>query len=126
MIHPSTLATPPLPTAPKDIALKDNIQVHRLSDKGESTYSTNFDSPSPNTSQLAARMKVRRTLRSLGEGGLKGFEEFRKDTSELCSEELHSMTLARLMLISRRVRFIQHGFSAAGHPKLSVPFGASV
>ena len=46
-------------------------------------------SPSPNTSQLAARMKVRRTLRSLGEGGLKGFEEFRKDTSELCSEELH-------------------------------------
>ena len=60
-------------------------------------------SPSPNTSQLAARMKVRRTLRSLGarpsqpkrllrrsrQGGLKGFEEFRKDTSELCSEELH-------------------------------------
>ena len=46
-------------------------------------------SPSPNTSQLAARMKVRRTLRSLGEGGLKGFEEFRKDTSEICSEELH-------------------------------------
>jgi hypothetical protein len=34
-------------------------------------------------------MKVRRTLRGLGEGGLKGFEEFRKDTSELCSEELH-------------------------------------
>ena len=33
---------------------------------------------------------MRRTLRSLGEGGLKGFEEFRKDTSELCSEELHS------------------------------------
>ena len=35
-------------------------------------------------------MKVRRTLRSLGEGGWKGFGEFRKDTSELCSEELHS------------------------------------
>ena len=32
---------------------------------------------------------MRRTLRSLGEGGLKGFEEFRKDTSELCSEELY-------------------------------------
>jgi len=46
-------------------------------------------SPSPNTSQLAARMKARRTLRSLGEGGWKGFGEFRKDTSELCSEELH-------------------------------------
>ena len=30
------------------------------------------------TSQLAARMKVRRTLRSLGEGGWKGFGEFRK------------------------------------------------
>jgi hypothetical protein len=49
-----------------------------------------FYSPSPYTSQLAARMKVRRTLRSLGEGGWKGFGEFRKDTSELCSEELHS------------------------------------
>src|SRR5439155_10135749 len=48
-------------------------------------------SPSPNTSQLAARMKARRTLRSLGEGGWKGFGEFRKDTSELCSEELHSI-----------------------------------
>src|SRR3972149_5211735 len=35
-------------------------------------------------------MKARRTLRSLGEGGWKGFGEFRKDTSELCSEELHS------------------------------------
>ena len=35
-------------------------------------------SPSPNTSQLAARMKVRRTLHSLGEGGWKGFGEFRK------------------------------------------------
>ena len=46
-------------------------------------------SPSPNTSQLAARMKARRTLRSLGEGGWNGFGEFRKDTSELCSEELH-------------------------------------
>ena len=32
---------------------------------------------------------MRRTLRSLGEGGWKGFGEFRKDTSELCSEELH-------------------------------------
>jgi hypothetical protein len=60
-----------------------------------------FYSPSPNTSQLqprlirpladAARMKARRTLRSLGEGGLKGFGEFRKDTSELCSEELHPL-----------------------------------
>ena len=49
----------------------------------------NFYSPSPNTSQLAARMKARRTLRSLGEGGWKGFGEFREDTSELCSEELH-------------------------------------
>jgi len=48
-----------------------------------------FYSPSPNTPQLAARMKVRRTLHSLGEGGWKGFGEFRKDTSELCSEELH-------------------------------------
>ena len=47
-------------------------------------------SPAPNTSQLAARMKARRTLRSLGEGGWKGSGEFRKDTSELCSEELHS------------------------------------
>ena len=28
--------------------------------------------------------------RSLGEGGWKGFGEFRKDTSELCSEELHN------------------------------------
>jgi hypothetical protein len=46
-------------------------------------------SPSPNTSQLAARMKARRTLRSLGEGGWKGFGEFRQDTSELCSEELY-------------------------------------
>jgi hypothetical protein len=35
-------------------------------------------------------MKARRTLRSLGAGGLKGFGEFRNDTSELCSEELHS------------------------------------
>ena len=34
-------------------------------------------------------MKARRTLRSLGEGGWKGFGEFRKDTSELCSEELY-------------------------------------
>jgi hypothetical protein len=50
-------------------------------------------SPSPNTSQLAARMKARRTLRSLGEGGWKGFGEFRKDTSELCSEELHCETI---------------------------------
>jgi predicted enzyme related to lactoylglutathione lyase len=49
-----------------------------------------FYSPSPNTSQLAARMKARRTLRSHGEGGRKGFGEFRKDTSELGSEELHS------------------------------------
>jgi hypothetical protein len=40
-------------------------------------------------SQLGARMKARRTLRSLGEGGWKSFGEFRKDTSELCSEELH-------------------------------------
>ena len=48
-----------------------------------------FYSPSLNTSQLAARMKARRTLCSLGEGGWKGFGEFRKDTSELCSEELH-------------------------------------
>jgi hypothetical protein len=61
-------------------------------------------SPAPNTSQLAARMKARRILRSLGarpsqpkrllrrsrQGGWKGFGEFRKDTSELCSEELHS------------------------------------
>jgi len=46
-------------------------------------------SPSPNTSQLAARVTARRTLRSLGEGGWKGFGEFRKDASELCSEELH-------------------------------------
>jgi len=38
-------------------------------------------------------MKARRTLRSLGEGGWKGFGEFRKDTSELCSEELHCLTL---------------------------------
>ena len=36
---------------------------------------------------------MRRTLRSLGEGGLKGFEEFRKDTSELCSEELYFLPL---------------------------------
>ena len=36
-------------------------------------------------------MKARRTLHSLGEGGWKGFGEFRKDTSELCSEELHLM-----------------------------------
>jgi hypothetical protein len=31
--------------------------------------STDIYSPSPNTSQLAAEMKERRTLRSLGEGG---------------------------------------------------------
>ena len=35
------------------------------------------------------KMKVRRTLRSLGEGGWKGFGEFRKDNSELGSEELY-------------------------------------
>ena len=34
-------------------------------------------------------MKAWRTLRSLGEGGWKGFGEFRKDTSEFYSEELH-------------------------------------
>ena len=43
----------------------------------------------PNTSQLAARMKARRTLRSLGEGGWKGFGKFRENTPELCSDELH-------------------------------------
>ena len=36
---------------------------------------------------------MRRTLRSLGEGGWKGFGEFCKDTSELCSEELHWINL---------------------------------
>jgi hypothetical protein len=65
-----------------------------------------FYSPSPNTSQLAARMKARRTLRSLGarpsqpkrllrrsrQGGWKVFGEFCKDTSELCSEELHCLS----------------------------------
>ena len=51
---------------------------------------------------------MRRTLRSLGarpsqpkrllrrsrQGGWKGFGEFRKDTSELCSEELHLPAMA--------------------------------
>ena len=41
---------------------------------------------SPNTSQLAARMKVRRTLVALAKEG-EGFENL-QDTSELCSEEL--------------------------------------
>ncbi len=75
-----------LPVAEKlDGAEQTNV---RLQMESELEFTTLY-SPSPNTSQLAARMKVRRTLRSLGEGGLKGFEEFRKDTSELCSEELH-------------------------------------
>jgi len=41
-------------------------------------------------------MNVRRTLRSLGVGGWTGFGEFRKDTSELCSEELHFGEVARI------------------------------
>jgi plastocyanin len=60
-------------------------------------------SPSPNTSQLAARMKVRRTLRSLGEGGWKGFGEFRKDTSKLCSEELHFAFFVEAIMSHKRV-----------------------
>jgi len=43
-------------------------------------------------------MKARRTLRSLGEGGRNGFEELRKDTSELCSEELHFISARNLNL----------------------------
>ena len=74
-------------------------------------------------------MKARRTLRSLGEGGWKGFGEFRKDTSELCSEELHfsrfnlaqgrlTRSLSRLPgnlfpLSERR----QYQRIARGHPK---------
>ena len=59
-------------------------------------------SPSPNTSQLAARMKVRRTFRSIGEGGLKGFEEFRKiprsfaPRSFICYRKEIAMTTAVL------------------------------
>jgi hypothetical protein len=41
-------------------------------------------------------MKAKRTLRSLGEGGWKGFGEFREDTSELCSEELHLMNSKKI------------------------------
>ncbi len=68
-----------------------------------------FYSPSPNTSQLAARMKARRTLRSLGEGGWKGFGEFRKDTSELCSEELHSVAFKAADLLDH-VSFSRYYF----------------
>ena len=64
-------------------------RTRSMTEPRQSVWSCAIYSPSPNTSQLAARMKVRRTLRSLGEGGWKGFGEFRKDTSELCSEELH-------------------------------------
>jgi len=62
-------------------------------------------SPSPNASQIAARMKARRTLRSLGEGGWKGFGEFRKDTSALCSEELH----CRVLGLNWKVKSQKHG-----------------